>query len=73
MARSRWVARDSKDSKEKDRDDLFSATPPLEMMRFIMSRQATRRKDSKERKTMLFDTKKAHLAPFCEQMTSAAS
>ena len=67
MVRSRWVARDFKDPKEKDRDDLFSATPPLEMMRFIMSRQATRRKDGRKRKTMFFDVKKAHLTPLCEQ------
>ena len=45
MIRSRCVARDFKDPKEKDREDLFSATPPLEMMRLIMSRQATHRKD----------------------------
>ena len=45
MVRSRWVARDFKDKKEKDREDLFSATPPIEMMRFVLSRQATRRDD----------------------------
>ena len=52
VIRSRWVARDFKDPKEKEREDLFSATPPLKMMRFIMSRQATHRKDGKERKSM---------------------
>ena len=29
MVRSRWVARDFKDPKEKDREDLFSATPAI--------------------------------------------
>jgi hypothetical protein len=65
MIRSRWVARDFKDPKEKDREDLFSATPPLEMIRLMLSRQATVRKDGKERKTMYLDIKKAHLAPLC--------
>jgi hypothetical protein len=65
MVRSRWVARDFKDPKEKDREDLFSATPPLEMIRLMLSRQATVRTDGKERKTMYLDIKKAHLAPLC--------
>ena len=29
MVRSRWVARDFKDPKEKECEDLFSATPPI--------------------------------------------
>jgi hypothetical protein len=66
MVRSRWVARDFKDPKEKDREDLFSATPPIELMRFVLSRQATRRKDGIERKTLFLDIKKAHLAPLCQ-------
>ena len=45
MVRSRWVARDFKDPRDKDREDLFSATPPIEMMRYMLSRQATRRPD----------------------------
>ena len=67
MVRSRWVARDFKGPNEKDREDLFSATPPIELMRFMLSRQATRRNDGRERKTMYLDVKKAHLAPLCEQ------
>ena len=67
VIRSRWVAREFKDPKEKDREDLFSATPSLEMMRFIMSRQATHRKDGRERKSMYLDIKKAHAIPLCEQ------
>ena len=66
MVRSRWVARDFKDPKEKDREDLFSATPPIELMRFVLSRQATMRKDGQVRKTMFLDIKKAHLAPLCK-------
>ena len=65
--RSRWVARDFKNPNEKDREDLFSATPPIELMRLMLSRQATRRKDYRERKTMYLDVKKAHLEPLCEQ------
>ena len=60
MVRSRWVARDFKDAHDKGREDLLSATPPLELIRLVLSRQATRRKDGKERKTMYLDVKKAH-------------
>ena len=35
MVRSRWVARDFRDPSD-------SATPPIEMMRYMISRQATR-------------------------------
>ena len=49
--RSRWVARDFKAKGEKDRKDLLSATPPLELLRYVVSRQATKRKDGRERKT----------------------
>ena len=65
--RSRWVARDFKTRGEKDREDLFCATPPLELLRFLLSRQATRRRDGKERKTMFTDVKKAHLVPECHE------
>ena len=65
--RSRWVARDFKDRKERDRADLFSATPPLELIRYMLSRQATRRDDGRERKSIYIDVKKAHLMPKCEQ------
>ena len=67
MVRSRWVARNFGDPSDKDREDLFSATSPIEMMRCMISRQATRRKDGQERNTMYLDVKKAHLAPRCEQ------
>ena len=67
LVRSKGVARDFKSPNEKDREDLFSATPPIELMRLMLSRQATWRKDHRERKTMYLDVKKAHLAPLCEQ------
>ena len=66
MVRLRWVARDFNYLKEKDREDLFSATPSIELMRFVLSRQATMRKDEQVRKTMFLDIKKAHLAPLCK-------
>ena len=65
--RSRWVARDFKEKGEKDWEDLFSATTPLELMRYMISRQATIRDDGQERKTMYLDVKKAHLIPKCDQ------
>ena len=66
MVWSRWVARDLKDPREKDREDQFNATPLIEMMRFILSRQATRRKDGIEMKTMFLEIRKVHLARLCE-------
>ena len=65
--RSSWVARDFKTRGEKDREDLFCATPPLELLRFLLSRQATRWKDGKQRKTMFIHVKKAHLVPECRE------
>ena len=44
MVRCRLVARDFKGKDEKDREDLFAATPPLELKRVLMSKAATRRK-----------------------------
>jgi hypothetical protein len=67
LVRSRWVARDFKAKGEKDREDLFSATPPLEIIRYLLSRQATKRQDGRERKTLYIDVKKAHLVPKCTQ------
>jgi hypothetical protein len=63
--RSRLVARDFKGG-DKDRDDLFAETPPLEAQRLQLSRAATRRKDGKWRKLMFIDARKAHLNPRCE-------
>jgi hypothetical protein len=57
LVRSRWVARDFKEKGEKDREDLFAATPPLELLRFAISRQATLRKEGVERKSMYLDVK----------------
>ncbi len=65
--RSRWVARDFRTRGEKDREDLFCATPPLELLRLLLSRQATRQKDGKERKTTFIDFKKTHLVPECHE------
>ena len=48
---------------EKDREDLFNATPPLDLMRYMLSRQATIRDDGQKRKTIHLDVKKAHLIP----------
>ena len=67
FVRSRWVAREFKLKGKQDREDLFSATPPLELIRYVISRQATRRVDGQERKTLYSDVKKAHLVPKCTQ------
>ena len=64
--RSRLVARDFKGN-DKDRDDLFAETPPLEAKRMLLSRAATNRKDGRRRKLMFIDVRKAHLNPVCEQ------
>ena len=41
--------------------------PPLELLRFLLSRQATIRSDGGERKSMFLDVEKAHLIPKCDQ------
>ena len=64
--RSRLVARDFKGG-DKDRDDLYAATPPLESKRLLISRAATRRKGKLTRKLLFIDVKKAHLNPRCQQ------
>ena len=45
--RCRLVARDFKDKKDNDREDLFAATPPAEAERMALSKAVTksRRKD----------------------------
>ena len=60
------MTRDFKDPKEKDREDLFSATHPFELMRFVPPCRATARKDGKARETMFLGIKKVHMAPLCK-------
>ena len=67
--RSRWVTRDLKT--RGDREHLICAT--LELLRLLLSRQATRSMDGKQRKTMFKDVKKAHLVPECREMRSTSS
>ena len=62
--RSRLVARDFKGG-DRDRDDLFAATPPLEAIRVLLSRAATETPSRVRRKLMFIDAKKAHLNPRC--------
>jgi hypothetical protein len=62
IVRSRLVARDFKTKGEKDREDLFAATPPLELLKAQLSRAASKR----GRKVLVIDVKKAHLYPRCE-------
>jgi hypothetical protein len=62
LVRSRLVARDFKTKGEKDREDLFAATPPLELLKAQLSRAASK----KGRKVLVIDVKKAHLYPLCE-------
>ena len=67
LVRSRWVARDFKTRGERDREDLFCATPPLELLSFMASRQATLSKSGRIRKSLFLDVRKAHLVANCEQ------
>ena len=62
--RSRLVARDFKGN-DKDRDDLFVATSPLESKRLLISRAATRINGQLKRKLLFIDAKKAHLNLKC--------
>ena len=60
------VARDFK-GEDKDRDDLFAETPPLEAKRMLLSRAVTRKRDGNYRNLRFIDAKKAHLNPKCEE------
>jgi hypothetical protein len=62
VVRSRLVARDFKVKGEKEREDLFAATPPLELLKAQLSRAAAKR----GRKVLVIDVKKAHLYPKCD-------
>ena len=65
--RSRLVARDFKPKGERDRFDLFAATPPLEALRFIASLAASQEdREGACDKIMLIDVKKAHLYGKCD-------
>ena len=67
VIRCRLVARDFRTNGEKDREEFFVATPPLEMKRMLISRTASRRKDGRFKKMLFVDAKKLHLNPKCEQ------
>ena len=63
--RCRLVARDFRCG-DKDREDLFAATPPWELKRLLMSHAADR-SGGKIRKMLLVDVKKAHLNSDCKE------
>ena len=65
--RSRLVARDFKRKGEKDQEDLFAATPPLELKRMLMSKTASGAQSGKSRKLLFVDVKKAHIIPICDK------
>ena len=62
--RCRLVARDFKSKDGRDREDLFAATPPLELLKCLLSKAVS---GSKRRKILFVDVKKAHLNPECDQ------
>ena len=64
LIRSRLVARDFRVA-DRDREDLFAATPPWELKKLLMS-HAAYRGDGVRRKILLIDVKKAHLNPMCK-------
>jgi hypothetical protein len=61
IVRSRLVARDFRVKGDKDREDLFAATPPLELLKALVAKAAMNRR----RKILVIDVKKAHLYPLC--------
>ena len=67
LVRCRLVARDFRKKGDKDREDLFAATPPLETIRILLSKAATRRLNKKKKKLMFIDAKKAHINPECNE------
>ena len=56
--RSRLVAREIK---KKGTDSFFAGTPPLALVRYVMSRAATQSKTGKRRQLMVLDAKRAFL------------
>ena len=62
--RCRLVARDF-NCGDRDREDLFAATPPWELKRLLMS-HAVDTRGGRRRKVLLIDVKKAHLYPLCK-------
>ena len=61
LVRCRLVAGDVRGKEEKDREDLFAATPPLELKRVFMSKAVTRRRKRQGvRKLLFIDARKAH-------------
>ena len=64
--RCRLVARDFNSGTDRDREDLFAATPPWELKRLLLSHAADR-EGGGSRKVMLVDVKKAHLYPLCQE------
>ena len=64
VVRSRLVARDFKGG-DKDRDDLFAGSSPLEAKKLLLSRAVTRKGDGRKRKLMCIDARKAHVNPLC--------
>ena len=64
--RCRLVARDFNAGTNRDREDLFAATPPWELKRLLLSHAADRG-GGRSRKVMLVDVKKAHLYPPCQE------
>ena len=67
IIRCRLVARDFKVKGEKNREDLFAATPPLELIRALISRTASRNNYEKVKKMLFIDAKKAHFNPKCDE------
>ena len=58
VVRCRWVA---KDIAKYSTDEFYAATPPLEALRMLCSRSATKNKDEEEEKLLFIDVRKAHL------------
>ena len=60
--RSRLVAKDFQPkSKVDDREGLYAATPPLEMVKFLIMRAGIKSKQGETRKVIFIDIGKAHL------------
>ena len=63
--RCRLVARDFRGA-DRDREDLFAATPPWELKKLLMSHAADI-SNNRVRKMLLIDVKKAHLNSECRE------
>jgi len=65
--RSRYVGRDFKPKGEGPRAEIFASMPPLEAKKIIFSRAASQKGETRIKKLLFIDVKKAHMNAVCKE------